>query len=96
MPRYLKKAALRLRDDFESDVPKTVDELCSLPGVGPKMAFLTLHVAWNLYLLFCYAFGEFADAPVAILALVWTCMFTVLQIGWGGINEPQRILKRPD
>ncbi|KAI6094823.1 DNA glycosylase [Pisolithus croceorrhizus] len=23
-------------DDFDSDVPKTVDELCSLPGVGPK------------------------------------------------------------
>ncbi|OJA11195.1 hypothetical protein AZE42_06243 [Rhizopogon vesiculosus] len=47
---YIKKAALRLRDDFDSDVPKTVDELCSLPGVGPKMAFLTLHVAWNLNL----------------------------------------------
>ncbi|KAG6844024.1 hypothetical protein H0H87_010533 [Tephrocybe sp. NHM501043] len=45
---YIKKAAQRLRDDFDSDVPKTVDELCSLPGVGPKMAFLTLHVAWNL------------------------------------------------
>ncbi|KAG2139055.1 DNA glycosylase [Suillus clintonianus] len=45
---YIKKAAIRLRDDFDSDVPKTVDELCSLPGVGPKMAFLTLHVAWNL------------------------------------------------
>ena len=46
--RYLKQAAQRLRDDFESDVPKTVDELCSLPGVGPKMAFLALHAAWNM------------------------------------------------
>ncbi|KAF5386643.1 hypothetical protein D9615_002034 [Tricholomella constricta] len=45
---YIKKAAQRLRDDFDSDVPKTVDELCSLPGVGPKMAFLALQVAWNL------------------------------------------------
>ncbi|KAG1806244.1 DNA glycosylase [Suillus variegatus] len=45
---YIKKAALRLRDEFDSDVPKTVDELCSLTGVGPKMAFLTLQVAWNL------------------------------------------------
>ncbi|EPQ50587.1 DNA glycosylase [Gloeophyllum trabeum ATCC 11539] len=45
---YIKKAAERLRDDFDSDVPKTVDELCSLPGVGPKMAFLALQVAWNL------------------------------------------------
>ncbi|KAF8061753.1 DNA glycosylase [Lyophyllum atratum] len=45
---HIKKAAQRLRDDFDSDVPKTVDELCSLAGVGPKMAFLTLHAAWNL------------------------------------------------
>lgn len=45
---YLKKAAQKLREDFNSDVPKTVDELCSLPGVGPKMAFLTLQIAWNL------------------------------------------------
>ncbi|KAF9651900.1 DNA glycosylase [Thelephora ganbajun] len=45
---YLKKAAQKLRDDFDSDVPKTVDELCSLPGVGPKMAFLALQTAWKL------------------------------------------------
>ena len=46
--RYLKKAALKLRDEFDSDLPKTVDELCSLPGVGPKMAFLALQIAWDL------------------------------------------------
>ncbi|KIK96678.1 hypothetical protein PAXRUDRAFT_825699 [Paxillus rubicundulus Ve08.2h10] len=48
--QYIKQTARRLHDDFESDVPKTVDELCSLPGVGPKMAFLALHVAWKLNL----------------------------------------------
>ncbi|TFY71651.1 hypothetical protein EVG20_g1361 [Dentipellis fragilis] len=48
--QYLKQAAQKLRDSFDSDVPKTVDELCSLPGVGPKMAFLALQVAWNLNL----------------------------------------------
>ncbi|KAI0925742.1 hypothetical protein AcW1_008095 [Taiwanofungus camphoratus] len=46
--QYIKQAAQRLRDDFGSDVPKTVDELCSLPGVGPKMAFLALQDAWKL------------------------------------------------
>ncbi|PWY98738.1 DNA glycosylase [Testicularia cyperi] len=39
---YLKSAARILASDFDGDVPKTVDELCSLPGVGPKMAFLAL------------------------------------------------------
>ena len=46
--RYIKQAAVRLRDEFNSDVPKAVDELCSLPGVGPKMAFLCLQRAWNM------------------------------------------------
>ncbi|KDQ59784.1 hypothetical protein JAAARDRAFT_126654 [Jaapia argillacea MUCL 33604] len=46
--QYIKQTAQKLHDEFDSDVPKTVDELCSLPGVGPKMAFLTLQVAWNL------------------------------------------------
>lgn len=45
---YIKQAAKKLRDEFASDLPKTVDELCSLPGVGPKMAFLALQSAWNL------------------------------------------------
>lgn len=45
---YLKNTAQKLRDEFGSDVPKTVDKLCSLPGVGPKMAFLTLQTAWKL------------------------------------------------
>lgn len=50
--RYIKQTAQRLYDDFDSDVPKTVEELCSLPGVGPKMAFLALQVAWKLYVVF--------------------------------------------
>ncbi|KAH9914519.1 DNA glycosylase [Epithele typhae] len=46
--QYIKQAAQKLHDEFGSDVPQTVDELCSLPGVGPKMAFLALQVAWNI------------------------------------------------
>ena len=46
--RYIRQAAQKLKDEFGGDVPKTVDELCSLPGVGPKMAFLALLVAWKL------------------------------------------------
>ncbi|CAE6486626.1 unnamed protein product, partial [Rhizoctonia solani] len=35
---YLQAAAKILREKHDSDVPQTVDELCALPGVGPKMA----------------------------------------------------------
>ena len=33
---------------FEGDVPKTIDELLLLPGVGPKMGFLCLQAAWGI------------------------------------------------
>ncbi|KAK0225050.1 hypothetical protein EDD85DRAFT_856242, partial [Armillaria nabsnona] len=34
---FVKQTAIRLRDEFDLDVPKTVDELCSLPRVSPKI-----------------------------------------------------------
>jgi endonuclease-3 len=44
---YLKKTAKILKDEYGSDIPKTVDEIMKLPGVGPKMAYLLLQSAWK-------------------------------------------------
>lgn len=45
--RYIKATALILRDTFASDIPDTIEGLISLPGVGPKMAYLCLSAAWG-------------------------------------------------
>ncbi|CAD6905676.1 unnamed protein product [Tilletia controversa] len=45
---YIKSAARILKADFNGDVPRDVDDICSLPGVGPKMAYLLLQSAWNI------------------------------------------------
>lgn len=45
--RYIKSAALILRDDYACDIPDTIEGLMSLPGVGPKMAYLCLSAAWG-------------------------------------------------
>ncbi|KAL7798994.1 DNA glycosylase [Trichoderma ceciliae] len=45
--RYIKRAAEILRDEWNGDIPDTVQGLTSLPGVGPKMAYLCMSVAWN-------------------------------------------------
>lgn len=45
--RYIKATALILRDNFAGDIPDTIDGLISLPGVGPKMAYLCLSAAWG-------------------------------------------------
>ncbi|CAO0803043.1 unnamed protein product [Mucor circinelloides] len=44
---YLKRTAEILRDQYNGDIPDTIEGLTSLPGVGPKMGYLTLQVAWN-------------------------------------------------
>lgn len=45
--RHIQQAAALLRDRHGGDVPATLDGLLALPGVGPKMAFLTLSAAWG-------------------------------------------------
>ncbi len=45
--RYIKATALILRDQYDSDIPDTIEGLMSLPGVGPKMGYLCLSAAWG-------------------------------------------------
>ncbi|KAI1778227.1 putative DNA repair protein NTG1 [Hypoxylon cercidicola] len=45
--KYLKQAAVILRDQWAGDIPDTYAGLTALPGVGPKMAHLCLSAAWD-------------------------------------------------
>ena len=45
--RFIKAAAEILRVSHDSDIPDTIDGLVSLPGVGPKMAYLCMSAAWG-------------------------------------------------
>ncbi|KAI1287691.1 Endonuclease III-like protein 1 [Halotydeus destructor] len=44
---FLKGAARICLDQYGGDIPDTYDGLCKIPGVGPKMAHLTMMTAWN-------------------------------------------------
>lgn len=44
---FLKQASAQLCEKFGGDIPKTVEDLCSLPGVGPKMAYLAMSSGWG-------------------------------------------------
>ncbi|MCJ1439722.1 MAG: DNA N-glycosylase and apurinic/apyrimidinic (AP) lyase [Stictis urceolatum] len=45
--RYIKSTSEILRDNFDGDIPNTPEGLMSLPGVGPKMAYLCMSAAWD-------------------------------------------------
>ncbi|VDD85129.1 unnamed protein product [Enterobius vermicularis] len=44
---YIKKVVEILHEKYDDDIPETVKELCALPGVGPKMAYLAVQCAWG-------------------------------------------------
>jgi len=44
---YLKKTAQIIKEKYNGDIPDSIEELCTLPGVGMKMANLALQIAFN-------------------------------------------------
>ncbi|KAI4324300.1 hypothetical protein L6164_023852 [Bauhinia variegata] len=43
----LKKVANICLTKYDGDIPGSIEELLSLPGIGPKMAHLVMNVGWN-------------------------------------------------
>ncbi|ANB13719.1 bifunctional N-glycosylase/AP lyase NTG2 [Sugiyamaella lignohabitans] len=70
--KYIKLSTQILRDQYDNDIPKTIEDMVSLPGVGPKMAHLLMHRAWGV------AEGIGVDVHVHRLANMW---------GWTGKNS---------
>lgn len=45
--QFIRRTAQVCVDQYNGDIPRTLEGLCELPGVGPKMAHLTMQHAWN-------------------------------------------------
>jgi endonuclease-3 len=73
--KNIKRAAEILRDEWESDIPSTAAGLISLPGVGPKMAYLTLSAAWGI------TDGIGVDVHVHRITNIW---------GWHRTTTPEQ------
>ncbi len=46
--KFIQKVATILKNEYNSDVPNTIEGLVRLPGVGPKMAYLCMSAAWGI------------------------------------------------
>ena len=44
---FIKRTTLILRERYYGDIPDSMQLLCQLPGVGPKMAHLAMKCAWR-------------------------------------------------
>ena len=73
--KYIKAAAIILRDKHDSDIPSTIEGLTSLPGVGPKMAYLCMSAAWGR------DEGIGVDVHVHRITNLW---------GWHKTNTPEQ------
>lgn len=45
--KHIKLSTQILIDQYDSDIPNSIEGLLKLPGVGKKMAFLAMNSAWN-------------------------------------------------
>lgn len=72
--KYIKAAALILRDEYEGDIPSTPEGLMALPGVGPKMAYLCMSAAWGKHE------GIGVDVHVHRITNLW---------GWNKTKNPE-------
>ncbi|KAI5652091.1 hhH-GPD superfamily base excision DNA repair protein domain-containing protein [Phthorimaea operculella] len=45
--KYIKKTTQTLKEQYNGDIPDSVEKLCKLTGVGPKIAHICMKVAWN-------------------------------------------------
>jgi len=45
--KFIKQTTAILKQKYGGDIPRTVEELVQLPGVGPKMAHLAMNIAWD-------------------------------------------------
>lgn len=46
--KYIKNTTAILKEEYSGDIPNTVESLCRLPGVGPKMAHLCMNIGWGI------------------------------------------------
>ncbi|CAK4028424.1 related to DNA repair Ntg1 [Lecanosticta acicola] len=73
--KYIKATAEILRRSFGGDIPDTIEGLVSLPGVGPKMAYLCMSAAWGR------DEGIGVDVHVHRITNLW---------GWHKTNTPEQ------
>ncbi|KAL8886583.1 MAG: hypothetical protein Q9192_006461 [Flavoplaca navasiana] len=76
--KYIKASALLLASHHNSDIPTTIEGLMSLPGVGPKMAYLCMSAAWGR------DEGIGVDVHVHRITNLW---------GWHKTNGPEETRK---
>ncbi|KAI5950418.1 hypothetical protein CANMA_005346 [Candida margitis] len=63
--QYIAKTCQVLKSEFEGDIPKTIEDIVRLPGVGPKMGHLLLQAGWGINS------GIGVDVHLHRLALLW-------------------------
>eukprot|EP01117_Protostelium_nocturnum_P009547 TRINITY_DN3405_c1_g1_i1.p1 TRINITY_DN3405_c1_g1~~TRINITY_DN3405_c1_g1_i1.p1 ORF type:complete len:427 (-),score=128.08 TRINITY_DN3405_c1_g1_i1:853-1950(-) len=44
---YIKETTKVLKEKYDGDIPDNIEGLLELPGIGPKMGFIILDVAWG-------------------------------------------------
>lgn len=73
--KHIRMVAQILASQYNNDIPDTIEGLVSLPGVGPKMAYLCMSAAWKIDV------GIGVDVHVHRITNLW---------GWHNTKTPEQ------
>lgn len=62
---YIKRSCQLIHDQFNGDIPNTIEDIVLMPGVGPKMGYLLLQLGWGIN------HGIGVDVHIHRLAQMW-------------------------
>ena len=61
---------------YDGDIPSSIEELLSLPGIGPKMAHLVCAIAFFIQTLCC----------LSLLKFLFLVALQVMNVGWNNVQ----------
>lgn len=94
--KYIKESTEIIKNKFQGDIPNSVELLCQLPGVGPKMAHICMKSAWGIVSgvgdIFSFFFSNYLTSEMLkffVLLGVDTHVHRICnRIGW--LNKPTK------
>jgi endonuclease III len=96
--KYIKNTTAILKEEYSGDIPNTVESLCRLPGVGPKMAHLCMNIGWGIVTGIGNIFG-FQECTIKLLMPTSTGVDTHVhrisnRLGWVNSKNPEDTRKQ--
>jgi endonuclease-3 len=79
----MQQTAAMLMEKYDGDIPDTIEGMLELPGIGPKMGYLALQIAFDKTL------GIGVDIHVHRISNRYSINHNEIRLGWVKSKNPE-------